>query len=119
MTSTDDFEQKWPRLNWWQVADRLAMQTFQVQRKACSGTSFMCGQGIEPKSPLRHYILATAWHVIEDILDDDDFTLFRRIDGTAIRGVTDNIMTARLGPMEFDLVEKRNRCLVVRFEDCL
>jgi hypothetical protein len=41
--------------------------------------------------------------VIEDLLSDRNFTLFRRIDGTAIEGNTDNIMTARLGPEEFDL----------------
>ena len=103
MTDTTDYDRKWPRLDWWQVAERLANQTFQVQRAACCGTAFMCGQGLEEESSLRHYIFATAWHVIDDVLDDDGFTLFRRIDGTAIQGKTENIMTARLGPNEFDL----------------
>ncbi|MCH7870446.1 MAG: trypsin-like peptidase domain-containing protein [Planctomycetes bacterium] len=94
---------EWPILEWWQVAERLAQQTFQVQRAQSCGTAFLCGQGIEPEAKFRHYIFATAWHVVSDLLEDDEFSLFRRIDGTAITGATDNIAIARLGPEAFDL----------------
>jgi hypothetical protein len=93
----------YPRRNWWDVAELLSRQTFQVQRVNCCGTAFLVSQGIEEGSSLRHYCFATAWHVIHDILDDERFTLWRSFDRTAICGETDRIATARLGPPLFDL----------------
>ena len=96
-------KEKWPILEWWDVARKLAWQTFQVQRKSSCGTAFLCCQGIEQDSSLRHYVFATAWHVIEDVLKEDEFLLFRSADKLAIGGNTENIATARLGPPSFDL----------------
>ena len=93
----------YPLRNWWDVAEALARQTFQVRRASCSGTAFLVSQGIEKDSPDRHYCLATAWHVIDDVLTDDRFALFRSHDKLAIDVDTEKIMTARLGPPEFDL----------------
>lgn len=98
-----DETEKWPLLDWWQVAERLARQSFQIQRDKCSGTAFLCGQGIEPNPGMTHFIFATAWHVIEDLFSDDRITFFRRLDGIAVAGDTENLLTVRLGPPEFDL----------------
>jgi len=92
-----------PLRNWWDIAEALARQTFQVQRANCCGTAFLVSQGIEENSPHRHYCFATAWHVIDDVLEDDRFVLFRSQDKLAIDVDTDRVMTARLGPPSFDL----------------
>ncbi|MBN2210503.1 MAG: trypsin-like peptidase domain-containing protein [Sedimentisphaerales bacterium] len=93
----------YPLKNWWDIAETLARQTFQVRRKNCRGTAFLVSQGLEKDSSFRHYCFATAWHVINDILDDDHFILFRSHDKLEIGGDTYRIMTARLGPPSFDL----------------
>lgn len=101
--SSRDAEERWPILEWWELAERLARQTFQVLRHNSCGTAFLVCQGLEQESSLSHYIFATAWHVIEDLLEEEEFILFRHADRLAIKGVTERIMTARLGPPEFDL----------------
>lgn len=93
----------YPLKNWWDIAESLARQTFQVRRESCCGTAFLVSQGIEQESTLRHYCFATAWHVIEDVLKDERFALFRSHDKLAIDVDTNRIMTTRLGPSEFDL----------------
>ena len=103
MNESSTSHEDWPVLEWHEVAERLARQTFQIQGDTCSGTAFICGQGIEPESSLRHYILATAWHVVDDLLKEQDFILFRRVDSTAIKCINSQTMIARLGPEEFDL----------------
>lgn len=104
----------YPLRNWWDIAESLARQTFQVRRANCCGTAFLVSQGIERHSSHRHYCFATAWHVIDDILDDDHFILFRSHDKTAIDADTNRVMTARLGPPSFDL-----GCLYLRTVDDL
>lgn len=54
----------YPLRNWWDIAESLARQTFQVRRASCCGTAFLVSQGIERDSSHRHYCFATAWHVI-------------------------------------------------------
>jgi len=91
------------RYEWWDVAEKLARQSFQLRRESSLGTAFMASQAFEHKSKNRHYCFATAWHVIDDILEDQKFILFRHHDKLAVSCSTDRIMTARLGPEAFDL----------------
>ena len=91
------------RFEWWDIAEKLAHQTFQLCRSSSLGTAFLVSQGIEKNSKCRHYCFATAWHVIDDILKEDEFVLFRHHDKLAVTGSTERIMTARLGPESFDL----------------
>lgn len=93
----------YPLRNWCDIAESLARQTFQVRRASCCGTAFLVSQGIERDSSHRHYCFATAWHVIDDILDDDHFIMFCSHNNTAIDADTSRVMTARLGPPSFDL----------------
>ncbi len=93
----------YPLRDWWDIAEELARQTFQVQRVNCCGTAFVVSQAIEPNSAHRHYCFATAWHVIDTVLSDDQFVLFRSQDKVAIDVNTEMIQIARLGPPSFDL----------------
>jgi hypothetical protein len=93
----------WPVLEWCQVAEALRRQTFQVLLEDSCGTAFLVAQGIEQNSRMRHYAIATAWHVIEDLFAHHELILFRHWDSLGIKGETENVATARLGPPEFDL----------------
>jgi Trypsin-like peptidase domain len=93
----------YPLRNWWDIADALARQSFQVRREKLCGTAFIVSMAIEKHSSYRHYCFATAWHVIDDVLVDNRFVLFRFRDKLAIDVDTEEITVARLGPPEFDL----------------
>lgn len=104
MNSGDTSNEKtWPTLAWPDVADRALHQTFQLRRHSLSGTAFVVGQGIEANSNSSTFIFSTAWHCVSDLLDEDDFQLYRYRDGCVIDGSTNNIAIARLGPPEWDL----------------
>lgn len=99
----EDNRDGYPLRNWWDIAEVIARQTFQVLRVTCSGTAFLVSQGIEKDSPHRHYCFATAWHVIDDAIEDNRFVLYRAHDKLTIDVDVKRIMTARLGPASFDL----------------
>ena len=93
----------YPLRNWWDIANALARQSFQIRLKKLSGTAFIVSQMIEEHASYRHYCFATAWHVIDDVLSDGRFVMFRSHDKLAIDVDTEMVTTARLGPPEFDL----------------
>ena len=72
-------------------------------RKQTQGTAFVVAQGTAKNSSSHFYALATAWHCIDGLMQEDEISLLREIDNLNVHGNVANLATARLGDDSFDL----------------
>ena len=95
---------KWPEMPWDRVVDLLERIVFHIQAADSLGTGFAVSVGKQDKpQKLNHYMFATAWHVVENVVNSDHPILMTATDGkTAFEAKAGYYSIFRLGPEIFD-----------------
>jgi hypothetical protein len=60
-------QNKWPRMSWDRLIDRVAKIVFQLIVGDSTGTCFAVSIGQDPDEKPLYVMFATAWHVVKDI----------------------------------------------------
>lgn len=58
---------KWPELRWDEVVDRASPSVYRLYAGPYAGTGFLIGLGKDPQNGDSFAMIATAWHVLEEL----------------------------------------------------
>lgn len=94
---------KWPEQPWPDVIDRVQKNVFRIYAGDSAGTSFVISLGANQNKTEYFAMLATAWHVLEDVPGTgDDIKLVSADQKTIFDSQTNQIGFYRLGNAAFD-----------------
>ena len=96
-------ESKWPEQPWDEVIDRVSPLVYRIYAGPSMGTGFVVSIARPQEEKSFYTILATAWHVVEDIVGTNgDIELVSADKTRRFSSVDDNIEVLRLGKKVFD-----------------
>lgn len=88
--------EKFPSLRWYEVAERVAKATFCLHTETAMGTAFLLMLG-KAEDGYRCAILATAWHVVEDVVRGTALRICDQFGNEVVRSQGGNMTVMEIG----------------------